>query len=196
MVDFQKIVQSLCYVGNQRKKRCIGKIDALKIIYLADRHHLRSYGSSITGDAYYAMKRGPVASRTKDVIEGKFGSDDHLSKYALQFITPGSDSFCAKAQKRFDCLAETDIVSLSVGYKKYVELGENQKNIVEYTHNFPEWRKHLSSLNAGRTRVKMSVADFFDSDKRSESVEYCTAKGEQVKLNREIYLDTPECLRA
>ena len=196
MVDFQKIVQSLCYIGNQHRGRCIGKIEALKIVYLADRHHLRSYGSSITGDAYYAMKRGPVASSTKDVIEGKFGPDEALSKYALQFIKPGSDSFCAKPQKMFDSLAETDIVSLSTAYKKYVELGGNQKSIVEYTHNFPEWRKHLSSLKAGKTRVRMSISDFFDSDKVSECVEYCTAKGEQVKLNREIYLDTPECLRA
>ena len=42
---------------------------AIKLIYLADRLHLRKYGRPIIGDMYWAMKLGPVGSLAKRVAE-------------------------------------------------------------------------------------------------------------------------------
>ena len=45
------------------------KMKALKLVYIADRYHLRKYGRLITNDTYFAMNYGPVPSGTKDIAE-------------------------------------------------------------------------------------------------------------------------------
>lgn len=192
MADVLKIAQSLCYIGGKCRGRSLDKIYALKIIYLADRYHLRKYGSTITSDEYFAMEKGPVASVTKSVIEGKI-EDKSASDFALRYITPGRNRFQSKIITCFDELAKTDIEALDAAYDTFVEKGP--ENIVLFTHRFPEWQKHQIAIDGGRKRVKMNLVDFFEPSLFPKD-EYCPAGKEQVGLNREIYLDTPECLRA
>ncbi len=42
----------------------INKMKALKLVFFADRYHLRKYGRPVVGDEYLAMNYGPVASGT------------------------------------------------------------------------------------------------------------------------------------
>lgn len=192
MTDYKKIIQSLCYIGGKCRGRRMSKIHALKVIYLADRYHLRKFGSTITGDSYWAMPMGPVASSTKKVIEGS-AADKDMAAYALDYIMPDKDRYQSKIVTTFDELAKTDIEALDAAYDAYLDRAP--ENIVTYTHRFPEWHKHQARLDAGASRVKMSMLDFFEPSMYPRD-EYCPASEEQVSLNREIYLDTPECLRA
>ena len=66
--DYQKATQSLTFFAEKEGGR-IHKMKALKLVYLADRYHLRKYGRPITNDEYFAMPYGPVASGVKDIIE-------------------------------------------------------------------------------------------------------------------------------
>lgn len=191
MADVLKIAQSLCYIGGKCRGRSLDKIYALKIIYLADRYHLRKYGSTITGDEYFAMEKGPVASMTKTVIEGKI-EDKSSSDYVLRYIMPGRNRFQSKIVTCFDELAKTDIEALDAAYDTFLE--KDPENIIGFTHRFPEWKNHQPAIDAGRKRVKMNLADFFEPSLFPRD-EYCPAGDEQVRLNREIYLSTPECLR-
>ena len=65
----------------------ISKIKALKLVFFADRYHLRKYGRPVTNDEYYAMPKGPVPSHVKDIAE----MSDFLSKneksYADKFLS-------------------------------------------------------------------------------------------------------------
>ena len=59
----------LSYLASNVKGMRLSKLNALKLVYLADRYHLRKYASPIVWDTYYAMQYGPVASKTKKLIE-------------------------------------------------------------------------------------------------------------------------------
>ena len=63
-----KVVQALDYLVTSLKGGC-SKLNLLKLVYLADRYHLRKFGRTVTGDSYRAMPYGPVADRTRVVIE-------------------------------------------------------------------------------------------------------------------------------
>jgi uncharacterized phage-associated protein len=41
-----------------------------KVMFFADRSHLRQYGRPVTGDLYIAMANGPVPSRIYDMVKG------------------------------------------------------------------------------------------------------------------------------
>ena len=42
---------------------------AIKLVWMADRLHLREYGRPITNDDYVAMKFGPVGSVTRNITD-------------------------------------------------------------------------------------------------------------------------------
>jgi len=188
--DTRKIVQALCYIGSKCRNRTINKIPALKIVYLADRYHLRKFGTSITGDEYYAMEKGPVPSVTKSIMEGR--AEGPSEEYAKRYIVSGRNSFCAKIATNFDELSRTDIEALDAAYDTY---RDHCEDIVTFTHRFQEWKRHQSLLDSGaRKRVRMSIADFFEPS-LFERDEYCPAPQKVVDMNRDNYLSTPEYMR-
>lgn len=188
--DTKKIAQSLCYIGGKNRLRKIGKINALKIIYLADRYHLRKFGTSITGDEYFAMAMGPVPSATKRIIEG--ARESSVAEYAKRFIMCGKDDFTACIITDFDELSKTDIEALDAAYDVF---RDHKEDIVTYTHRFPEWKKHQTLLDSGaKKRVKMDIADFFEPS-MYETDEYCPTPQRLVDANRDNYLAAPSYLR-
>jgi len=64
-----KIVDSILYLA--LKDIEIDQYKAVKLLYLADREHLRRFGRPITFDKYVAMEFGPVASCAFDILKGK-----------------------------------------------------------------------------------------------------------------------------
>ena len=49
-----------------------------KVLFFADRDHLRAYRRPVTGDSYIAMDAGPVPSRVYDMVK------DNLDLSAIQ----------------------------------------------------------------------------------------------------------------
>lgn len=66
--DFKKATQALNYLAKKFGGN-INKMQAIKLIYFADRYHLRKYGRPVTNDEFVAMGYGPVGSKTKDIAE-------------------------------------------------------------------------------------------------------------------------------
>ena len=64
----RKATQALNFFALSASGR-MNKLKALKLVFFADRYHLRLYGRPITNDRYLAMKYGPVASSCKDLAE-------------------------------------------------------------------------------------------------------------------------------
>ncbi|MCW7083120.1 Panacea domain-containing protein [Escherichia coli] len=65
--DSEKALEAILYVASKAPIPDIYHVG--KILYYADRFHLESFGRLITGDHYNAMKDGPVASNTYDIIK-------------------------------------------------------------------------------------------------------------------------------
>lgn len=66
-VDKVKAIEALVYVA--AKVGQVSRFNAAKILYFADREHLRTYGRPVTGDYYVAMDNGPVPSFVYDVLK-------------------------------------------------------------------------------------------------------------------------------
>lgn len=189
--DYQKITQALCYLGSKCRRRTMDKLHALKVMYLADRYHLRKYGSTISADSYLAMEMGPVASATRKTIEGRLSGDP--AAYAQMYISPGKDNFRSKINTCLDELSKTDIEALDAAYDTYLDKGPG--NIIKFTHRFPEWQKHQCEIDGGKKYVRMSLVDFFEPSLFPND-EYCPADDELVEANKEFFLETPKYLRS
>ena len=83
--NYKKAVQALNFFAKE-DGGTINKMKSIKLIWLADRLHLRKYGRSITGDEYFALPNGPVPSATRDVLECNNFMDDIASDYASEYI--------------------------------------------------------------------------------------------------------------
>ncbi len=158
----RKATQALNYFARQDGNR-INKLKALKLIYFADRHHLRRYGRPITNDHYLAMNFGPVASSCKDLAEMSDFLGDHEKEYAEQFLSPETNRhYRSTADVDADVLSETDLESLRFAWEQYGEM--DRFALADLTHQFPEWKRHEAQLSSPDvSRIEMSYTDFLEN---------------------------------
>lgn len=162
--DYKKAVQAINFFAT-KNGGSIDKLRMLKLVYFADRYHLRKYGRFITNDQYLAMKFGPVASSVKEMAEldSLCGTERH---YAEGYLLRGTEErsepeYLVKSAQQVDesVFSESDLEALNYVWDKF---SPNMKFLVNITHQYPEWKRHESRLKAGESRVPMNMLDFFD----------------------------------
>ena len=182
-------VQAIAYLA-RRSGRGLSKLVLLKLLYLADRYHLRKYGRTILNDRYFAMRFGPVASEAKSIIEG--GLRDG---YALRFVRVSMISHKPRDFQFITAYGGEPLGWLSVTDQEALDAALNVwavcDNLVGFTHEFPEWKKHEDKINAGASSVEMDYEDFFES---CEDFEYCDADPKLVAVSKEEYLERKSIL--
>lgn len=157
---YKKATQALNLLARKKDGK-INKMKAIKLIFLADRLHLRKYGRPIVGDMYWAMKLGPVGSLTKNVAELSNISEDALI-YAKKYIKPIDEkkqTLISLKQEDLSVFSKTDLECIESVYNKFSD--KDQFELAEITHKFPEWIKHKKELESGKKRVRMNYDDFF-----------------------------------
>lgn len=129
----------------------IEHVKLMKLLYVVDRRAIRELGFPLSGDNYYSMSKGPILSKTLDLVRGNYeenGQDewsaiigDLSSNYMLALANSIGDL-------SFDELSDVEIQLIESVWQ---ELGSTDVwEIVEWTHtNFPEWEDPGSS----RTRI-------------------------------------------
>ena len=181
--DEERAVQALSYLAYRAVGQTITKLVALKLIFLADRYHLRKYGRTILDDEYRAMKYGPVAMKTKRLMEHlAITGRDPAGTIAVEKL-PG-DRLAIHPLLTPDTrkLSETDIEALDCSLKQLFL----HADIVDFTHQFPEWKKHKEALDRGAPSVRMDYRDFFlPCD--VPGAEYCNAARNLVDMNRDFF---------
>lgn len=182
--EYEKIVQAINYFAERNPGKKISKLHVLKIIFLADRYHLRMYGRMLTQDRYFAMQYGPVASMTKNVFEF-LNITQEQKKYAAQYLRPVDDHDVVSIKKPdMDVFSKTDIEALDAAWDVY---SKHKSTIVAFTHRFPEWKNKEKNLDSERS-VEMNLLDFFLPV--SANTEYCPADEKRLELNREHFAET------
>ena len=176
--DYEKIVQMINFFARRMRDNKITMLPCLKIIFLADRYHLRMYGRTITGDRYVAMQYGPVASNSKKTFQF-LDIPDEVSEYASLYLTPEEENTIVSVRDAdLDVFSETDLEAMNAALKVF---RETRSPIVAFTHCFPEWSKHENALK--RVKVQnMDLADFFLPAEQGR--EYCPADKERIRLNK------------
>ena len=169
LTTYRKAVQALNLLASN-KGGAINKMKAIKLIYLADRLHLRKYGRPIVGDMYFAMKLGPVGSRVKRSAELEEGLPEEAFDYAKKYIRPSEDKktvISVKAPDK-DVFSETDLECLKNVYEVFAD--RDQFELAKLTHTYPEWSKHERVLKQGKKSVPMEYGDFFSTAGKQDGI--------------------------
>jgi uncharacterized phage-associated protein len=142
----------------------INKMKALKLIFFADRYHLRQYGRPITNDEYFAMKLGPVPSGCKDLAEMSDFLDPQERAYAARFLQRVSQyDFASVAEVDRVVFSQTDVEALEFAWTRFGQC-EPFELANDITHKFPEWKRHETALQSPDvSRIPMSYRHFLDN---------------------------------
>jgi uncharacterized phage-associated protein len=182
--DYKKATQALNFFIF-KAGGVINKMKALKLIYLADRYHLRKYGRLITNDTYFAMDYGPVPSGVKDIAEASEFLGDEEMKYSSRYVEP-VDKLILKSTNSVDnnIFSKSDIESLDFAWKHFGHL--DQFDLAELTHQYPEWKRHEKSLELD-SRIQIHLEDFFEDPEKD--IEKCFELSEEDKKMRREQLN-------
>jgi len=163
---FKKAVQAVNYFACA-SGGTIPKLKAIKLLWLADRLHLRNYGRTISGDSYVAMPLGPVASQTLDIINGSSYFKPDLQPcvdYSKEFIhLVNKNDLRAIGDVNTKVFSATDLEAIEAISREYLSLGKYDLSH-KISHHFPEWtrfRKNLEEEGSPRKSFDMEMLDFF-----------------------------------
>jgi uncharacterized phage-associated protein len=156
----RKATQALNFMA-RKAGGSIYKLQALKLIYFADRYHLRRYGRPIIGDEYLAMEYGPVPSNTKDIAEISEFLGKEERKYAETFIVAKDHTFSSTRDVDERVFSRSDREALEWAWKNFGRV--RRFDLVEMTHVYPEWKRHEAALKAKVvSRAPMNYRDFLE----------------------------------
>lgn len=153
-----KVTQVLNYMAKKLGGK-VEKFKAIKLIYLADKYHLRRYGRLVTGDQYIAMKLGPVQSGVKDIADLSDFLGTEEREYASRFIHKKGHEIKSINEIEYNELSETDIEALDFVLERFGNFSDSE--LIELTHKGYEWKKHENELRL-KSRVDMDILDFFE----------------------------------
>lgn len=175
---YKKVAQALNFFAIQHSGH-IDKLHALKLVYFADRYHLRKYGRPITNDQYWAMPLGPVPSGVKDIFELDSASPEERH-YAERYfkLGPNPHSITSIAPVDAQMLSASDMEALKFAWQTFGP----RSGIVEKTHVYPEWSRHKAALNGGCSRVPMDYLDFLEEP--SDNSNPCYALSHSDRMDR------------
>jgi hypothetical protein len=149
-----KVLQALFYIQNKTPINNQSKFDIfylLKLVFFANRYHLRHFGFVTSGCKYFATRVGVVSSPEKDVIEG-----------TSPFYPIGKNGplFHELNEQKDDALSESFKQSLDFAVRIYGKYTQFQLSNI--SKDYPEWKKHEKAINSGIKFVPVDFVDFFD----------------------------------
>ena len=158
--NIEKIIQIFAYI--QKKAETYSKLELIKYLFFADRYNLRRNLSLISLDNYYAMKLGPVASTSLNVLKKEMDYLDNFPETDLKqldkILTKGI-AFIEISENEIDLLSEKEIKSIELAINTF-----KGTPFIEISHEYPEWKKfeelfleHLTS------REPIDMIDFFSN---------------------------------
>lgn len=189
--NYKKATQCLNFLAVQ-SGGIINKMKAIKLIWLADRYHLRKYGRPITKDEYFAMDYGPVNSGVKELAEMSGFLGQVEIDYASKYITPlGRYNLQSVEPVENDVFSETDFEALAFAWEKFGK--HDQFRLRDISHNYPEWKRFEEVLE-NQSRIRMNYEDFLEDP--PGGFEKCYTLSEEDKKDRLEQLEETAKLNA
>ena len=187
----KKIIQALTYLANKEKEKVMDNMKAYKLLWLADRLHLRQTGRTITGDTYYAMPHGIVPSDAKCILEGTKTKLLNPKGYSSKYIV-GMDGhqFRALSDADLKMFSDSDQDALDRVYSLYGHL--DGIKLSEMSHKYPEWifYRDLLEDKEQKNSYKIDLDHFFEDGPRSELF---NESKELLELTQEMYHEYNRC---
>ena len=164
------IVYKTAYLLGKFEGKRTSIIKLVKLMVIADVYTMRNHALSfLDGEKYFAMKNGPVPSRTTDFIntaEERLNENEITALRSLwRKATDGGttwDIIELIGEPDMDHVSEFDIEVLDRIFEEYGSYTPEQ--LIEETHKYHAWKKHGKALEAGSKREVIDIADFFTDD--------------------------------
>lgn len=181
MVQFnfnqRKAINALLLILNELGQSDFHKL--FKILYFADRKHLKRYGTPIVGDEYISMENGPVPSVLYDLL--KYANNrstfspfqDFFGEYSSIVKVQGF-VVTSTQQSDINYLSETNIECLEESISENKNL--NFKQLKDKSHDLA-WRKPDPQLNT-IDFLKMAEAEGADQT----TLDYISENAENLVL--------------
>lgn len=180
----KKAVQALNFIASNHGGK-VNKMKALKLIWLADRLHIRKFGRTILNDRYVAMPNGPVASSTRDILEGNYSFEDYVTSH-LKSYEEDRYFYCASGDFDGSVFSQSDLDCINEVMAAYAQLSKFQ--LSEFSHSFPEWKRWEKELRSGGRSFTIVEDDFFDVNTTKETL--FDQSPEHLALSKEIFKGT------
>ena len=161
-MNADKIINTLGYFA-QRQGGSINCMKAYKLIWLADRYHLRQYGRTITGDRYFAMQHGLVPSDAKNIVEGETPRHVSMTDGLPTGISHDRQGYTYSYSRpvESDLFSESDREVLDLIWQTYGAM--DQWQLSELSHLSPEWKQCEAQLGSDRKSMGVETDLFFDN---------------------------------
>lgn len=184
-MDANVILESVYYLA-KKSNAPVDKLAAIKLLFFADRYHLRKYGRLISNDTYYALPHGPVPSNTLDIINCAMRGD--TTGVAKQYIklNQGNSFNAVEEDYELDYLSDSDIEALDFVMDKFSSL--STWALRDLTHEYPEWKRYKNTLESCESRRELILMEDFFKDADIENDPFKIIPKRAVELSKEFYL--------
>ena len=183
---YRKATQALNFFA-VKENGSIDKIKALKLIWLADRYHLRQFGRPILNDTYFALPYGPIPSNTKDLAEASEflpRSEEGYRDQCLDVTVKNK----IRSLAAFDGspFSASDIEAMEQAFAAFGSL--KPMELSELSHIYPEWKRFESDLKFGpNSRYAMSYLDFFQDPETHHNAPVFAQQHAVLESSRELF---------
>jgi len=190
--DYKKITQVLNYIA-EKQGGAVDYMKALKLLYLADRLHLRKYGRLITDDRLVAMKNGTLGSQAKDIATQSDFLPYVVYEYVENKLKRDIETYTISTNnKERDQISETDLecVDNVLGY-----LGDKKPfELVKIVHELPEWKRWQYVLEEEKEKsvVDLVLSDLFKPVNNEILSKIYSQSPEELDLSHSFFSDSLE----
>jgi len=185
-MDANIILESFYYLA-KKLETPIDKLAAIKLLFFADRYHLRKYGRLISDDTYYALPHGPVASNSLDIINLILA--DNNTGTEKQYIKKDIDTAFSAVENDYELeyLSDSDVEALDFVITEFGNM--KTWDLRDLTHEYPEWKRYKQTLENQSSRwEKIKMKDFFE-EANIDYDPFSKIPKRVVELSKEVYFN-------
>lgn len=183
----RKITQALAYLGYHMPDKSLSAMKAFKLLWLADRCHLRQNGRTISGDRYFALPKGMVPTDAKHLLDGELTALENPSGYFDQWIEKaGEPSYHVLREPDLKEFSKSDIDVLERVLSLYGS--KSGKELSELSHKYPEWKYYRDMLGNKREKNSFPInIDLMFENSDEDNSPLFDQSSEVLEETREIY---------
>lgn len=133
-----KAAQAAAVLLDSERSRQMAYYRLLKLLYLADREHLKATGRPIVGGRLVAMNKGPLHSAVYDLIKKQHPS---YPEWSHCFRVEGRNIEMLDNPGNMD-LSRREIQTLREVADRFADRDDDELGVI--THNLPEYAKNYS----------------------------------------------------
>lgn len=185
-MDTRKIIQALVYLAYKEPNHEMDNIKAYKLLWLADRYHVRHTGRLVTGDSYFAMPKGPVPSDAKNILEGQKTHATNDKSYQTEYLLLKGNHFEALRCPDSKVFSISDREALDLAYSIFGAMSADE--LSAYSHEYPEWKAFEGKLLDEDEKNSFPIPiDLFFEDCCVNDFGFFDDNEEALSLARELY---------